>query len=116
MDRLVYLLCDQSCPFGACERTVHLELVNELSAVSFLWCLKKFAARRGIPKRIVSDNARTFKAAAKTIKLMLNHSDVKNYLLYLRVEWNFNLEKAPWWGGLFERLIKSMNRSEGSGN
>ena len=21
--------------------------------------------------------------------------------------WNFNLEKAPWWGGVFERLVKS---------
>ena len=48
-------------------RAVHLELVNELSAVAFLRCLKKFAARRGIPKRIVSDNAQTFKAAAKAI-------------------------------------------------
>ena len=41
---------------------------------------------------------------------MLNHSDSKNYLLDLRVEWNFNLETVPWWGGLFERLIKSMKQ------
>ena len=26
------------------------------------------------------------------------------------VQWSFNLEKAPQWGGLFERLIKSTKR------
>ena len=26
------------------------------------------------------------------------------------MEWSFNLEKAPWWGGLFERLIRSVKR------
>ena len=23
------------------------------------------------------------------------------------MDWCFNLEKAPWWGGVFERMIKS---------
>ena len=26
------------------------------------------------------------------------------------IEWTFNLEKAPWWGGIFERLVKSVKR------
>lgn len=26
------------------------------------------------------------------------------------MEWKFNLEKAPWWGGVFERLVKSTKR------
>ena len=26
------------------------------------------------------------------------------------MEWIFNLEKAPWWGGVFERLVKSMKQ------
>ena len=24
-----------------------------------------------------------------------------------RTEWVFNIEKAPWWGGVFERMVKS---------
>ena len=28
----------------------------------------------------------------------------------LRTDWNFNLEKAPWWSGLFERMIRSTKR------
>lgn len=29
---------------------------------------------------------------------------------YLKILWTFNVEKAPWWGGLFERMIKSTKR------
>jgi len=24
------------------------------------------------------------------------------------MQWSFNLEKAPWWGGIFERMVKSV--------
>jgi len=26
------------------------------------------------------------------------------------LEWSFSLEKAPWWGEIFERMIKAMKR------
>ena len=26
------------------------------------------------------------------------------------MKWTFNLEKAPWWGGIFERLVRSVKR------
>ena len=26
------------------------------------------------------------------------------------MKWTFNLEKAPWWGGVFERLVRSVKR------
>ena len=44
---------------------------------------------------MISDNGKTFKAAANTI------SDIK---------WTFNVPKAPWWGGVFERLVRSVKR------
>lgn len=31
-------------------------------------------------------------------------------LLDRKIQWKFNLEKAPWWGGFFERMIKSTKR------
>ena len=102
------------CLFMYCvTRATHLELVLDLSTATFIRCLKRFTARRGLPKKIVSDKAKTFKAAAKTIESMLNHEDLKDHLMNLR---NFNLEKPPWWGGLFEwlRLIKqSLHRMIG---
>lgn len=99
------------CLFTCCvTRAIHLELVNEFSTSAFIRCLKRFTARRGLPRRIISDNAKTFKATTKVIDSMLNHPDMRDHLLNLKVEWNFNLEKAPWWGGLFERLVKSTKR------
>ena len=28
----------------------------------------------------------------------------------MNIQWIFNLEKAPWWGGFFERLVQSVKR------
>ena len=50
------------------------------------------------------------KAAAKVIQIVISHPDVKRYCSDHSFEWHFNLEKAPWWGGMFERMIKSTKR------
>ena len=49
---------------------------------------------------------KTFKAVAKTIESTVTHPDVKRYLTSVLS----NLEKAPWWGGILERLIKSTKK------
>ena len=84
------------CLFTCCVvRAVHLELVLDMTTPMFLRCFRIFVGRRGLPKRMVSDNGKTFKAAAKTLQ---------------DVRWTFNVPKAPWWGGVFERLIRSVKR------
>ena len=99
------------CLFTCCAtRAVHLEIVLDMTTVAFLRCVKRFAARRGLPRRFLSDNAKTFKSAAKTLKTLCDHPDTRSYLSRSGIEWSFNLEKAPWWGGLFERMIKSVKR------
>jgi hypothetical protein len=56
---------------------------------------------------MVSDNAKTFKAAAKTVAAIVESSTIANHL---SVKWTFNLERALWWGGLFERMIQTTKR------
>ena len=73
-------------------------------------CLRRFSARRGTPALIISDNAKTFKASAKTLKKLYNCENVQGYLGANRIEWKFNLERAPWWGGFFERMVQSVKR------
>ena len=88
-------------------RAVHLDLVQDLSAPSFLRCLKRFTTRRGLPTTMVSDNGKTFKATARILRSIVSHGDVQRYITGLGIKWVFNLPKAPWWGGVFERIIRS---------
>ena len=81
-----------------------------MSTETFMRCFGRFTARRGIPSTVVSDNGKTFKSAAKIIEGTLNDPSVKRYFIDLKVEWKFNLEKAPWQGGVFEKMIKSAKR------
>ena len=95
--------------FSCCvTRAIHLELVEDLSAAAFRRCLRRFAARYGTPALIVSDNAKTFQATEKALNELLNHPEVQSDLGHMRVEWRFNLERAPWWGGFFERMVASV--------
>ena len=84
----------------AVTRAVHLELVPNLSAESFIRALARFKGRRGTPVLIVSDNGKTFK-----------DSRVQAYCQRDGTVWKFNVEAAPWWGGFFERLVKSVKLS-----
>jgi len=99
------------CLFTCCvTRAVHLDVVLDLTAQSFVRCFKCFTVRRGIPCKMISDNGKTFKAAARELSTVLSDSVVQDHSAGTGVQWSFNLEKAPWWEGLFERLIKSTKR------
>ena len=77
----------------ASTRGVHLEIVNDQSTDEFLMAFTRFSSRRGKPLYIYSDNASTFKKAAKELPDII---------------WQFNPPAAPWWGGFWERLVKSI--------
>ena len=85
----------------ATSRAVHLELVSSLDAPTSLLCLRRFTGRRGLPKLNVSDNAKTFQASEKTIVNLFELEDVQEHLSSKGIRWQFNLAKAPWWGGFF---------------
>ena len=88
----------------ATSRAVHLELVPSLDAPTFLLCVRGFIARRGLPKLIASDNAKTFQASEKTLISLFELEDVQEHLFSKGIRW----QKAPWWGGFFERLMKQV--------
>ena len=48
------------------------------------------------------------KSAAREITKLMNEPGVKQYFANARMKWTFNLEKAPWWGSIFERLVRSI--------
>ena len=91
-------------------RAVHLDTVPDQSAVTFIRCLKRFIARRGLPKRLISDNGKTFKATSRYLDAVFKDGTMQDYLVGSRVDWQFNVERAPWWGGAFKRMIRSTKR------
>ena len=96
--------CSSTC-------AVHLRLAPDLSASVFIKTLKEFVARRATPKLIISGNTRIFTATKKWLKVLLQNHELNDYLVNQRIEWRFNLARAPRWGGFFQRLIAIMKRS-----
>ena len=76
-------------------RAVHLEIVPRMTAEAFIRSFKRFTARRGFPVMMISDNAKTFKSAAKTVQSVIDDREVQQYLTGLKAEWVFNLERSP---------------------
>ena len=83
-------------------RGIHLELTADLT---FLQAFRWFTSRRGLPATIYSDNAKTFKSASSDVKKTVRSLEVKTYMVNHQVEWKYIVEKAPWWGGFWERMV-----------
>ena len=81
-----------------------------MSAKLFLLAFRQSASRQGLPSKLISDNAKTFKAAAKEIRTITGGASVERYLTKQGVTRDSNLEKAPWHRSMWERLVRSVKR------
>ena len=80
-------------------RAVHLELTESMSVDDFLLAFQRFAARRGIPSVVYCDNFRTFKCAERLLQKQYGR---------IAPEFKYSAPLAPWWGGQFERMVRSV--------
>ena len=94
----------------ASTRALHLELTDSLTVTSFLQAFRRFVSRRGLPAKLLTDNAKTFKSVSVDVKKISRSSEVKQYLAKRQVDWQFIMERAPWLGGFWERLVRSVKR------
>lgn len=96
-------------------KAVHLEVVSNLTTDGFLAALRRFAARRGIPAHILTDNGTNFVGANNQLKelyALFNSDEHKNTISRFAVEqqitWHFIPSIAPpHFGGLWESTVKS---------
>lgn len=79
-------------------RAIHIELTPSLMTQVFTRCLQRFVAHRRIPELTISDNVKVLKVAATQLTRIFNDPGVMSFLLERKIQWKFNLEKAPWWG------------------
>ena len=104
-----------------CTRAVHLELIEDLSTITFLQAYRNFVAIRRKPTHIVSDNASQFKLAAKSIKAI--EAERRNYeewnhtirqavpeIAKQGTRWHFIPQLSPWAGGVYERLVQLVKK------
>jgi hypothetical protein len=82
-----------------------------MSTEEFMRSLKRVIARRGKPEKVYSDNAKTFVATANRIRKISKSELVNEFLAKNNITWRFNLSKAPWWGGQYERLVGLVKQS-----
>ena len=94
-------------------KAVHLELVSDGSAETFLAALRRFVARRGICSEMYSDCGTNFVGANRELRTLLRAAllDGRDLLATIAaegIEWKFNPPAAPHFGGLWEAAVKSV--------
>ncbi|VDO14977.1 unnamed protein product [Brugia timori] len=91
-------------------RAVHLLPLDALTTEEIWDAFESFFADRGTPRHILSDNAAQFKLLAMYLpdfwKTFTEQRTVGTELSSKNIQWTFTPAKAPWYGGVYERLIQ----------
>lgn len=95
-------------------KAVHLELVEDLTTAAFINTLRRFMNRRGVPKRIWSDNATNFRGSSRILEDLIkllerpqHWTAVYDWCANTGTEWAFIPPRSPHFGGLWEAAVKS---------
>ncbi|XP_054279172.1 uncharacterized protein LOC128997557 [Macrosteles quadrilineatus] len=94
-------------------RAVHLEIAASLNTDSAILAIRRFAARRGCPSELISDNGTNFKGAENELRKGLESFDneqIKTFCVGKMMKWTFLPPASPHMGGAHERLIQSVKK------
>ena len=73
--------------------------------------MNAFIARKTRPAVIISDNGGAFKATAEWIKQLPKTESLLDFLSRQEIIWTFNMSKSPWWGAIYERILKDIKNT-----
>ncbi|XP_076879123.1 uncharacterized protein LOC143527737 [Brachyhypopomus gauderio] len=91
-----------------CTRAVHIEIIESMSASSFINALRRFFAIRGPAKQIHSDRGTNFVGACHELSMDVSNSSsasVDRYLQEQQCKWVFNPPHSSHMGGTWERMV-----------
>ena len=88
-------VCLYTC---ASTRAIHLELTPDLTVPSLLRSFRRFVSRFGLPATLIPDNAKTFTSASLEVRNIIRSVKEQRHLTDRGVDWQFIIERAPWWG------------------
>ena len=83
-------------------RAIHLELLDSLDTDSFLNAFRRFICRRGTPLKLWSDNGTNFVGGHREMIRACSNQ--------LGIEWKFHPPHASHFGGVWERLIRTVRK------
>ena len=92
-------------------RAVHLQVVLDYSAPTFLMAFKRFTSRRGLCREVFSDNGTTFKGADSELRRLFHEAssfsqEVSAAVAIDGTTWHFIPPRTPHFGGLWEAAVK----------
>ena len=95
-----------------CTKAIHLEVVSDLAASTFIAAFRRFVSRRGHCAEMLSDNSTTFRGADGELKKLFKaasnfFSEVAEALAMDGTKWSFIPPYSPHFGGLWEAAVKS---------
>lgn len=82
-------------------RAVHIESAADLSTKALKAALQRFAARRGVPRTIWSDNGTHFVCISKNLQ---------SSVLCASTKWKFIPPRSPHHGGIWEPAVKNCKK------
>ncbi|GFW93396.1 integrase catalytic domain-containing protein [Trichonephila clavipes] len=95
------------------KKTIHIEVVTELTTEAMIATLKRFFSRRGKSTSICTDNATNFIGASRELQRLYNlikkstRYSFANYLTNEEITWKFIPPRSLNFGGLWEAGVKS---------
>lgn len=89
---------------------IHLKLMELMSVKDFLMTFKRVFSRWGVLATVYLGKFCTFKRVHCDLSLVhfSPNPATSNYFAMCNITWEFIAERAPWWGGLWERFIWSV--------
>ena len=103
-DRKVYLLLFTCLNV----RAVHIEVVPDMSVLSFFQALSRFTNLNGVPDVIYSDNAKTFLGSGRLFSRLSLLQEYRNKFGTCCMKLKTIPLFSPWYGGTWERCIKTI--------
>ncbi|XP_058463127.1 uncharacterized protein LOC131437656 [Malaya genurostris] len=95
-------------------KSVHLELVSDLTTAAFIAALQRFVSRRGIVRELHSDNATNFHGTKNELHELyrlfrdnVTIHKIESFCNGREIYWSFIPPDAPEFGGLWEAAVKS---------
>ncbi|XP_072030454.1 uncharacterized protein [Amphiura filiformis] len=94
-------------------RAIHIEKADTLETDSCICAIRRFIARRGQVKEVWSDNGTNLVGAKRELQEQIrkwNQAQIHSELLQDHVDWRFNPPAGSHFGGVWERMIRTIRK------